>query len=254
MGMLCRLACLGWLLFVPGLARSDPGLGADGTELVLTTEDGRVRRSRNLVGETLEIGGVRIELESVETDPRAVGGRVWLHHFRVVQPDGGTAEYCEPGPDGRRLGFPLPDGLGGFELTCTSQAEGKCVRWGYRPWEEKPGGPPLRALHRACVHMTRADYGGDGASATRAGVRIDLYDRFDIQKPNRELEALEFEAAWGVDGALCVARTRDAELASLDALGRRYPRLAGRLGPLACNEAVARQDAGALLFTRSTRR
>jgi hypothetical protein len=30
--------------------------------------------------------------------------------------------------------------------------------------------------------MTRADYGGGGATATRDGTRIDLYDRFGIQQ------------------------------------------------------------------------
>ena len=40
-------------------------------------------------------------------------------------------------------------------ITC------KCVRSGYRPWDEQPGGAPLRALHQACIHMMRADYGGE---------------------------------------------------------------------------------------------
>jgi hypothetical protein len=238
------------ILLVPLQALAQARLEADGTELVLVHEDGRTLRSRELQGATLHVGGTEIVVASVEEDPRSVGGRVWLHRFLVRRRDGSTRDYCEPDADGRRAGFPLPDGRGGFELTCTNGAKAKCVRWGYRPWDERPGGPPLRALHRACIHMTRADYGGDGATATRDGTRIDLYDRFGIQKANYEFP-LAFESAWGVDGAICVAHPRIAELLSLDDLARRYPRLARRLGPVECTEEIARGNAAAILFTRS---
>jgi hypothetical protein len=240
------------ILLVPMPVLAQARLEADGSELVLVREDGRTLRSKELVGATLHVGGAEILVASVEEDPRAVGGRVWLHRFLVRQRDGGTRDYCDPDADGLRAGFPLPDGRGGFELTCTNGAKAKCVRWGYRPWDERPGGPPLRALHRACIHMTRADYGGDGATATRDGTRIDLYDRFGIQQANYEFP-LAFESAWGVDGALCVARPRIAELLSLDDLARRYQSLVGRLGPTACTEEIARRDPAAILFTRSAR-
>jgi ADYC domain len=117
--------------------------------------------------------------------------------------------------EGRSLGFPVPDGRGGFDLACTSGAVGKCIRWGYRLWEEEPGGPPLRALHQACLHMTRADYGGDGQATTRDGTVIALCDRAGV-RPCRDRMPMEFEAAWGVDGAVCVARPRIPENISLD--------------------------------------
>ena len=158
------------ILLVPMPVLAQARLEADGTELVLVREDGRSLRSRELVGATLRVGGTELLVASVEEDPRAVGGRVWLHRFLVRQRDGGTRDYCDPDADGRRAGFPLPDGRGGFELTCTNGAKAKCVRWGYRPWDEQSGGPPLRALHRACIHMTRADYGGT-ARPRRATVR-----------------------------------------------------------------------------------
>jgi hypothetical protein len=114
---------------------------------------------------------------------------------------------CDPDATGRSRGFPMPNDRGGFDLTCTSGAVGKCIHWGYRPWEERPGGPPLQALHQACVHMARADYGGDGHGMTRDGTLIFFCDRFGIYAC--ELGALmAFEAGWGTDSATCVARPR----------------------------------------------
>jgi len=56
----------------------------------------------------------------------------------------GWRNVCQADPDGRRLGFPL---AGSFTsdgryvtaadrllITCTSGAEGKCVRFGCKPW------------------------------------------------------------------------------------------------------------------------
>ena len=240
---------------LPATASAQPSLRAEGTEFVLTTADGRTLKSADLQGATLKIGSAGREIEvtitSVEEDPRAVGGPVLLHHFAVKDRTGRAADLCEPDASGRSLGFPVPDGHGGFELTCTSGAIGKCIRWGYRSWEEAPGGPPLRALHQACVHMARADYGGDGRASKRDGTLIDMYDRFGIQTPRREV-AMSFEAAWGVDGAICVARPRIPENASLEDLGERYPHLKAHLGPAAlCTEEIAMHDPRALLFNRS---
>ena len=173
-----------------------------------------------------------------------------LHHFVVKDRDGGQVDLCDPDADGRSLGFPIPNGRGGFDLTCTSGAVGKCVRWGYRPWEERPGGPPLQALHQACVHMARADYGGDGHGATRDGTLIFFCDRFGIHACGQGAR-MAFEAGWGTGGATCVARPRIPENISLEQLAERYPRLKPRLGRAACTEASAQDDPTALLFNRS---
>jgi hypothetical protein len=212
-------------------------------------------RSADLIGATLSVtaGASQIELtiKSVEQDPYAAGGRVVLHHFVVEDERGKQADLCTPDAAGHSHGFPVPDGRGGFELTCTSGAVGKCIRWGYRAWEEKSGGPPLAALHQACVRMTRADYGGDGRTHTRDGIAVYVCDRFGI-RPCESDAPLAFEAAWGEDGAVCVARPRLADLVSLDQLAQRYPRLGPRLGPAACNKTSATRDNAALLFNRST--
>jgi hypothetical protein len=236
-------------------AAAQAPLSVDGTEFVLTMRAGRTLRSADLVGATLTIaaGGTQAEITigSVEEDRYAAGGRVLLHHFVVTDETGKQTDLCTPDAEGRSRGFPVPDERGGFELTCTSGAVGKCIRWGYRAWEEKSGGPPLAALHQACVRMTRADYGGDGRTHTRDGIAVYVCDRFGIRQCEPDAP-LAFEAAWGEDGAVCVARPRLADVVSLDQLAQRYPRLWPRLGQAACNETSATRDIAALLFNRST--
>jgi hypothetical protein len=238
----------------PAITFAQARLTAEGTELVLTTADGRTLRSGNLVGARLAMGAAGREIEvtiaGVEEDLGAIGGRVLLHRFEVADRSGKPTALCAPDADGNSLGFPVPDGHGGFDLTCTSGAIGKCIRWGYRPWDERPGGAPLQSLHRACVYMTRADYGGDGSSATRDGTMISVCDRFGVQ-PCVPDSPVAFEAAWGVEGATCVARPRIPDIVSLPRLVERYPRLRGRVGRDACNEDAAQSDAAALLFNRS---
>ena len=234
--------------------RDSQTLQVDGTEFVLTLPDGRRLRSADLVGATLEIptqgSPLEILISSVEDDAQAIGGRVVLHRFMVQSETGAPIDLCTADADGRHLGFPVPDGRGGFEVTCTSGAIGKCIRWGYRPWDESEGGPPLHALHRACVRMTRADYGGDGRTHTRDGTKIGIHDRFAIRHLHRD-PRMAFEAAWGVDGAICVAHPRVANEASIAQLGARYPQLASRLGAAACSFEQALRDPAALLFNWS---
>jgi hypothetical protein len=233
-------------------ARSN--LTADGTEFVLITGDGRVLRSADLVGATLRIGGehgISIRIESVEKDPQSIGGDIFLYRFVVEDDRHEVFDFCTPDAEGRRLGFPVPDGKGGLVLTCTSGALGKCVRWGYRFWEEKLGGPPLDALHQACIRMVRADYGGDGSANTRDGTLITFCDRFGINPCEGGGADMSFEAAWAPDGAVCVARPRIAEIISLEQLREHYPRLEGRLGSVACSEKSAMQNGAAILFNRS---
>lgn len=243
---------LAMMLAAPAAAQ--PRLTAEGTEFVLHTADGRTLRSADLVGATLTVkaGGrdTEVTIKSVEEDRHAHRGSVVMHRFVVKDASGAVTDMCAPDAEGRRLGFPVADGRGGFELTCTSGAIGKCVRWGYRPWDEQPGGPPLRALHRACVHMARADYGGDGRASAREGTLIYFCDRFGVRSC-RDDAPMTFEAAWGAAGAVCVARVRVSENISLRDLAKRYPRLKPRLGPAACRPDIGMRDPAVLLFNRS---
>ncbi len=235
-------------------AAAQPQLRVEGTEFVLRTADGRMLRSADLAGATLRVktGGrdIEVTIKAVEEDRRANGGRVVLHHFVIKDAGGKLADLCASDAEGRSLGFPVADGQGGFDLTCTSGAIGKCVRWGYRPWDERPGGPPLRALHRACIHMARADYGGDGRATTREGTLVYVCDRFGV-RPCHDDAPLAFEAAWNAEGAICVARVRVSEYASMQDLAKRYPRLEPRLGPAQCSQGIAMRNPAALLFSRS---
>jgi hypothetical protein len=246
----------------PAAAQSVPvavaAVAAEGTQFRLTLTDGRVLRSPELAGAALTVmtagGPRRIRLDAVEPDPDAKSGVVWLHRMRVEQADGSLVDLCQPGPDGRRQGFPLasrmhPDGRTEttapeiFDLVCTGGARAKCVRFGYRPWVADEAG-----LYNACVRMVRADYCGDGQGTTRDGMSIDLYDDRRIQVADVAPEHA-FEAGWTAAGAVCVAHVRVKENASLAAVSRSCPRLAERIGA-ACSEAAAR-GLGAVLFNRS---
>ena len=195
-------------------------------------------------------GDSQVRIDGIDEDTAAIGGPITLYRLSVGAPDQpSSGDFCQADARGRRAGFAMPDGAGGFALTCTSGAEGKCVLMGYRPWQPMEG-VPMRDLHRACVHMLRADYGGDDRPTTRNGTHVDIYDRFAIQTPDR-VEGMQFEAAWGPDGAICVAHPRIVDNVTLEELGERYPRLTNRLGPNVCSEAAMRDDPRALLFNGS---
>lgn len=236
-----------------------------GTSLRIGLPDGSVLTGAALVGVVVvaddESGRTAsFRIDAVEPDPDDPSGQVQL--YTVASPDaaGTWRNPCAAGPDGRRQAFPLagvwtPAGghravPGRFQITCTSGAIGKCVRLGYRPWTLGPDGQPMRDLHQACVRMIRADYCGDGASFTRDGTTIDLWDRLGINRPEVDPGAMTFEAAWDVHGALCVAHPRHPDLITLDALTRRCPaRLAGRTGAACTPDTTIVR--GAVLGNRS---
>lgn len=229
-------------------------LHADGPELVLNLPDGRILRGESLIGIRFVLSGqdgaIHVRIDGVEEDKAATGGALPLYRMSVHSPDGEEkGPFCLADPQGRRAGFAMPDGAGGFSFTCTSGAEGKCVRLGYRPWETRDG-IPLRDLHRACVHLLRADYGGDNHPTTRNGTSVDIFDRFGIQQ-SEKADGMRFEAAWGPDGALCVAHPRIAQNVTLGEIAERYPRLADRLGPERCSLDAMRSEPRALLFNHS---
>jgi ADYC domain len=224
---------------------------AEGAELMLKLDDGRSLRRQDLIGLKLVLPqGGEIRIDGVEEEPNARGGPLPLYRLSVHAPSAPDAgDLCQPDAGGRRAALAMPDGSGGFSFTCTSGAEAKCVLMGYRPWDATQT-LPLRDLHRACMRMLRADYGGDDHPTTRNGTLIDIYDRFEIQKAEMVGE-MAFEAAWGPDGAVCVAHPRIAENVSLEELAKRYPHLVGRLGPQDCTDEAMRAYPQALLFNRS---
>jgi len=248
------LVVLHGLVFPRAAAGAGGRLQADGPELVLSLDDGRVLRREALIGVRLVLadpgGETQVRIDGVEEDNAATGGPLLLYRLSIHSPGRGEiGPFCQPDPQGRQAGFPMPDGAGGFRFTCTSGAEGKCVRMGYRPWESSEN-LPLQELHRACVHMLRADYGGDDRPSTRDGTSVDVFDRFGIQQSERA-DDMRFEAAWGPDGAVCVAHPRIAQNVTLEQLAARYPRLADRLGPKNCSLETMQAEPRALLFNHS---
>ncbi len=242
------------VLAVPAAAR-EGRFALDDLDLVLRLSDGVVLKGDALIGLTLMAGQVSNEFE-IRIDDIVREGRLasrGIAFYRMSVKDvvtGVSRPLCEADPDGERAAFVFPDGAGSFSITCTSGAEGKCILFGYLPWETRDG-IPLRDLHRACIHMLRADYGGDNRPSTRNGTAVNVYDRLGIQHPD-SAPGMDFEAAWGPDGAICVAHTRIADNISLEELAERYPQLRGKLGPHVCSEEAMRADPRALLFNQST--
>jgi hypothetical protein len=203
-----------------------------------------------------DVGGRRIiRIDAVEHDARDPLGEVVLYSFSEPDPQGGGwHNVCQPDPDGRRLGFPLPGsfgvdgtyvpGNGQLLITCTGGAEGKCIRFGYKPWRQAPDGTSLTPYYQACVRLVRADYCGDGVGHTRNGTPIDIFDRIGIQGDEPAAD-MSLEAAFNPTGATCVRHTRLPAELSLPALGSACPRLAAHLGE-SCDE-----QAEGLLFVRS---
>lgn len=229
-------------------------LVVEGTDLIVRLEDGQLLKGEGLIGLKLllrhEGADVEARIDGVEHDEAAIGGPLTLYRLSTPDPESGERrELCLPDARGRRLGFPVSD-KSGFKISCTSGAEGKCVLLGYRPWDTRPTGAPMADLHRACVHMMRADYGGADRPSTLDGTLIDIEDLFGIQTFDA-VAGMRFEAAWGTEGAVCVARPRIAMNIGLEDIAGRYPRLADALGPAACTEEILRKDARVLLLNRS---
>ena len=248
-------------------------LEVEGTRFKITLADGRVLRSPDLIGANLLIDQgnrlLRVRLDGIETDPDdkraevADADRIWLHSLSVEAPDGSWEPLCQAGPDGRRQAIPVRgrfsvgDGrfaggeAGAFELACTGGAMGKCIRFGYHPWQTRAwpahalyrqavneralneralqqqtdaSSPSYLTLYNACLRMVRADYGGDGNGTTRNGMHIDLYDARGLEVPAND-PRMAFEAGWTDAGAVCVNHPRVVENVTLADIAARWPRL-----------------------------
>ncbi len=232
-----------------------------GTSFHAVLSDGTMKKDNDLVGAVLSfsIGGkiVPIRIASVVADEDGTNADVLLYDFRLADTN---EPICSPAPDGIRAGFPLSGHTGqdsnfeaattpsDFEIICASGAQGKCVRFGYYPWEKTGAGRSMLDYYNSCVRMIRADYCGTGESFTKNGMLIDLWDDIGIRESaTNDNPDFSFEAGWGPSGALCVAHTRVPEKATLEKLSRICPKVAELP---TCDEKSARA-AGALLFNRS---
>jgi len=232
-------------------------LKVERTELVYRAPDGKVLRGAQLQGAIVTMGvdggaATAIKLASITPDPD--DPEILRHEFQVEKQPGRWESICTPTAAGETWGVPitLPEGHPGREsdvtFTCASGAVGKCLRFGYKPWAKGRHGEDLTPYHAACVHMVRADYTGKGEPHTKPGTLIVFRDDAVRWKHDEAAEeGFDFEAGWGHEAAVCVARTRRPELLTLEKLFAQSPRLA-QAGP--CTETSARQK-GALLIQGS---
>lgn len=248
-------------LLAPLAALAGPGLQVQETRFELTLPDGRRLASEDLVGAVMQIREPSGEIITARLDglePAREDPSILLHRFSVQDlKTGAWSPLCNPDGAGRRAGFPVAgrwtregryvkDAASWF-LTCTSGSQGKCILWGYNPFRRGPNGADLAPYYQACQHMVRADYDGRGVAHTRNGTQIDMADVAGVQAHDLDpAPGWRFEAGWGPDGAVCVARTRWENLLPTKVLLESRPSLAAA----PCDEAEARRR-GALLFNLS---
>jgi uncharacterized protein YjbI with pentapeptide repeats len=179
-------------------------------ELVGTTADGTTVNGDAFVGATLAgvlSDGRTIDLV-VEAFERSADNKV-AHYALSAEGENicgeGTKGLFLPGVWDETAARHDSMVSGGEELavsfSCVTGVLAKCVDWGYAPWDVGAD------LHQACTRMGRADYCGTGVSYTKDGTAIDIFDARQIQSPTND-PSFAFEAGWGVDGAVCVSRTR----------------------------------------------
>ncbi len=232
-----------------------PGVEIVGTELRIAVPDGRILSGQDVVGTALGLRNedgqkMLVKIEEVLADPLDPTGKILLYRFTAQDRAGAWRPICSPAPDGLPLAVPQPGADGRIVIWCNSGALGKCVRFGYHPWESLPDGTSLARYHRACVNMVRADYTGTDHPTTRNGMLIDVFDYAGIQSPEIGPSNMPFEAAWGEDGAVCVAHVRVPQNMSLERLASEDSRVAGRVGQ-ACTVEVAKAWGEPLVFNRS---
>ncbi|MBS0420734.1 MAG: hypothetical protein JSR66_23695 [Proteobacteria bacterium] len=264
------------VVFVAAVANTPPGndkiaaVTVEGTDFVVRLASGREMRGADLKGATLTLAMTadgeprRIRIDSVKTDPDDPDRETTLYHLFSIDEHGVASELCEPDAQGERWGFPLrgqwdPEGQHvsdkGYTLNCTASAQGKCVRFGYKPWKTLQDGTSLAPYHQACVRAVRADYCG-GHGTTRNGMLVDIYDSLGImvRDPAGDTAAgVHFEAAWTPSGAACVAHTRVPEKITLQQLAKECPRLRGHIGGNDCSEEGAKKLSDQVLIFNGSR-
>lgn len=243
-----RAACLLTAALLCGACPANPerlqvgSVAVEGTSFRIAATDGRVLRSSDLVGAVLGVrlhgSEQRIRIGAVRADP--VDPTLLLHSIFVERADGGWRPLCKVAPDGKRDAYPIsgramPDGTlaqarqGDVEIVCTSGAQGKCLRLGYRPWSKLADGSTMLRVFNACVRMMRADYSGRGQAATRDGTLVEVFDTIGL-RPIGSHDLRNFEAGWDEKGAVCVRHPRLRAAASLAQIESSSPRLKGRVG------------------------
>ena len=80
---------------------------------------------------------------------------------------------------------------------------GDCIEWGYGPNKTET------KVFNSCIRMARADYAGQGWSATRYGTKIQPYFSSMTDVPDCFADCNSgFEANWNEQGAYCISHWR----------------------------------------------
>ena len=89
-----------------------------------------------------------------------------------------------------------------------------------KPWKTLPNGVVLADYHQACVRLVRRQtYRWTSEGTTKDGMLIEIYGtRSGIStiSDTADQDNLSFEAAWDMNGAVCVAHPRVPENITLE--------------------------------------
>lgn len=224
---------------------------AERGDLRVSFDDGRTLKGEDLKGAIITIAGMTdLKVADVQVDPMDKLHEIRLFDLLRQDADGEWKPICKQAYDGRASALVMgePGDPTKITVTCAAGNYGKCARFGYAPWRTAPDGRSMALWHQACLKMLPAEYGGDGVPHTVNGTMIDLFDFIGINSPTPTDEAMDFEAGWTPEGAVCVAHARVPKVSTLAKIARAYPALP--TGPDACTLESARA-AGALVLNRS---
>ena len=204
----------------------------NGKLVTLTFQKGRLMGS-NLKNARLkgnDVNGKSIDLQIID---EGFDGKVATYTIEYRTSRGTWKKLC---PDTAYLIDEIWEGRTnpavGTTVVCASSTLGKCLRWGYAPWETWES-HSLRPYFHACVHMVRADYLGDGTSYTIDGVPIFFTDNLGINGGVAP-DPMTLEATWDAQGAITVAHPRRRQKTPNAWAGQIYhrPSLDRKLTPL----------------------
>ena len=212
------------------------GLTLNGTNITGTPDGSSVAVSgtelvgANMVGQLSDSSTINLRITAIDNTSSS---GLYLYNVAIVQNSNNTevlSPLCGTSPIS---GLPIPAvPLSGtwsfsngsysssstlFTMACVHTAIGKCVLWGYHPWDSKTEcqdestckSQSLANWHQACTRMVRADYCGNGSPHTVNGTAINVWDAFSPAiQAHETVSGFTREAEWTQSGARCIERTR----------------------------------------------
>ncbi len=165
---------------------------------------------------------ITVDTRIVDAIPSPFDPDTWHYSVEIQGPNGAWVPVCSTQ---RNQAIPVSgvwDAETGehresqetFSFACSNAAVAKCYNQWYRPWDQEKSAHAAE-LHAACTRMARADYCGNGKSATYDGTLVDVWDSEGVLGKDTEPQTGEaFEAAWTSKGAVCMDHPRWPALAT----------------------------------------